>query len=90
MSEVHYIVRRSRMGRFNFTFISDAGRLTGSVVVSTAGRTGADIESDARDRIRQLAETFARIASPTMPGVDDASSTKCGQVISHPLSAIAS
>ena len=71
MSKVHYIVRRSRMGRFNFTFISDSGRITGSVVVSTAGRTGADIESDARDRIRHLAQAFAGIAGPTLSGVDD-------------------
>ena len=90
MSKVHYVVRRSRMGRFNFTLISEAGRITGSVIVSTEGRTGADIESDARDQIRQLAETFAEIAGPTMPGVDDTTSRKCGQAISHPSSGITS
>ncbi|TXN07563.1 hypothetical protein FV222_02060 [Methylobacterium sp. WL103] len=90
MSKVHYVVRRSRMGRFNFTLISEAGRITGSVVVSTAGRTRADIESDVRDRIRHLAETFAGIAGPIMPGVDDTKLRKCGQAICNPLSAIIS
>ena len=70
LSKVHYIVRRSRLGRFNFTLISEAGRITGVVVVPTAGRSGAELEHDARLKIRCLAETFAGVVSP-MPSVAD-------------------
>jgi hypothetical protein len=71
MSKVHYILRRSRMGRFNFTLISEAGRITGSVVVSMAGKTGADLERDARVQVRHLAEIFAGTVSPNAPEADD-------------------
>ena len=61
MAKVHYIVRRSRSGRFNFTLISEEGRLTGSVIIETKGKTRIDIERDARDQIRHLAEMFAKV-----------------------------
>ena len=59
MSKPHYIVRRSRSGRFNFTLISDHGRLTGSVSVSLDGKENAEINRLARDNIQALAKTFA-------------------------------
>lgn len=82
MAKVHYVVRRSRMGRFNFTLISGTGRITGSVVVPTAGRTGADIERDAREQIRHIAETFVGVVSPGSPGADTASRFY-GETVSH-------
>lgn len=85
MSKVHYLVRRSRSGRFNFTLLSEAGRITGSVVVATTGKTPADIERDAHDQIRRLSETFAEIASPSNRDVGDTSSTKCKRAASHPV-----
>ncbi|TXM66793.1 hypothetical protein FV226_23030 [Methylobacterium sp. WL12] len=59
MATPHYVVRRSRSGRFNFTVITDDGRLTGSVSTEPNGRTGTEIEQEARDKIRAIAESFA-------------------------------
>lgn len=55
----HYIVRRSRMGKFNFVLITDGGRLTGSVTISLEGQSNVELERQARDKIRTLAEAFA-------------------------------
>ena len=56
----HYIVRRSRSGRFNFVLITDAGRLTGFVTTDLDGQPNSEIERQARDKIRALAESFAK------------------------------
>lgn len=60
MEKVHYIVKRSRSGRFNFTLLTSVGRLTGSVTVPIGGRSNAEIKRLALDQIRALAEDFAR------------------------------
>ena len=62
MSKPHYVVRRSRSGRFNFALITDAGRFTGSVSTELDGRSGAEIEREARNKIRSLAASFAKAA----------------------------
>ncbi|TXN03071.1 hypothetical protein FV222_08915 [Methylobacterium sp. WL103] len=59
MAKPHYIVRRSRSGRFNFTLITDDGRLTGSISTEPNGRPGNEIEQEARDKIRAIAGSFA-------------------------------
>ena len=59
MANPHYVVRRSRSGRFNFTVITNDGRLTGSVSTEPNGRSGAEIEQEARDKIRAIAGSFA-------------------------------
>ena len=55
MQQPHYLVRRSRMGRFNFTLLAKHGRITGVVVVPTANRTKDEIEAAAHAKIRALA-----------------------------------
>ena len=62
----HYIVRRSRSGRFNFTLITDAGRFTGNVSVPLDGRSSAEIEQHAHNKIRALAESFAKATGLTL------------------------
>ena len=89
MSKVHYIVRRSRSGRFNFTLISEAGRITGSVIVTTTGRSGADIERDAHAQIRRLAETFAETIGPNEFGAGETSPNTCAQTTSRSVAATA-
>lgn len=59
MPKIHYLVRRTRSGRFNFTLISEAGRIAGSVVVATSGKTAECIDLEAREKIRHVAEAFA-------------------------------
>lgn len=89
MSQVHYVVRRSRSGRFNFTLMSEGGRLTGSVIVVTTGKTGSEIEGDAHDQILHLAKMFAEAAaSNKLDGIDSLSKNS-GQATSRPVSAIA-
>ncbi|GJD98023.1 hypothetical protein OCOJLMKI_5262 [Methylobacterium iners] len=61
MAQRHFIVRRSRLGRFNFTLLTIAGRLTGSVTVPVEGRSAGEIKQHALDQIRALAEEFARV-----------------------------
>lgn len=61
MEKPHYIVQRSRSGRFNFTLLTSAGRLTGSVVVPIDGRPSDEIKRLAFEQIRVLAEDFARV-----------------------------
>ena len=59
LAPLHYVVRRSRSGRFNFTIITEEGRLTGSVSTEPSGRTRAEIEQEARGKIRAIAGNFA-------------------------------
>ena len=62
MANPHYVVRRSRSGRFNFALIVGRGRLTGSVSISLDGKEGAEISRLARGKIHLLAKTFAAAA----------------------------
>lgn len=66
LAKPHYIIRRSRSGRFNFALITDAGRLTGSVSVPLRDRANAEMEREARDKIRALAESFVEATSLTL------------------------
>ena len=66
MAKPHYVVRRSRSGRFNFTLITDDGRLTGSVSTEPSGRPGTEIEQEARDKIRAIADSFATATGLTL------------------------
>lgn len=66
MTKTHYIVRRSRSGRFNFVLITEAGRFTGYVITKLDGRSNAELEREARDKIRALADSFAEIAGLTL------------------------
>lgn len=59
MAKPHYVVRRSRMGRFNFTLLAAHGRITGVVVVPTDNRTKQAIEEEAHAKIRALASDLA-------------------------------
>lgn len=51
----HYVVRRSRMGRFNFTLIGAHGRITGVVAIPTENKTREEVEAEAHRKIRALA-----------------------------------
>jgi hypothetical protein len=51
----HYVVRRSRSGRFNFTLLSEHGRISGVVLVPTEKRSREEIERSAHARIQALA-----------------------------------
>lgn len=55
----HYVVRRSRSGRFNFTFLSEHGRISGVVIVPTEKLTRDEIERRARTKIQELAAALA-------------------------------
>ena len=59
LANPHYVVRRSRSGRFNFALITDDGRLTGSVSTLLDGRPGSEIEQEALDKIRAIARSLA-------------------------------
>ncbi|KQP52592.1 hypothetical protein ASG40_07045 [Methylobacterium sp. Leaf399] len=62
----HYVVRRSRLGRFNFTLLANHGRITGVVTVPTENRSKAEVEQAAHDKIRALAaELAAATSAPT-------------------------
>lgn len=61
MAGPHFVVRRSRMGRFNFTLLTSSGRLTGSVTVPVEGRSNDELRHQAMEQIRALAEDFARV-----------------------------
>ena len=63
----HYLVRRSRLGRFNFTLLATHGRITGVVTVATDNRTKAEIEQAAHDKIRALAAELAAVAGVLEP-----------------------
>jgi hypothetical protein len=55
----HYLVRRSRLGRFNFTLLGNHGRITGVVTVPVENRSKADIERAAHQKIRALVAELA-------------------------------
>ena len=61
MTKPHYLVRRGRAGRFNFTHLTSTGRLKGFVTVSMDGRSDSELTRHAMDQIRTLAEDFARV-----------------------------
>jgi len=63
----HYLVRRSRLGRFNFTLLAQHGRITGVVTVPTENRTKAEIERAAHEKIRALAAELAAAAGVVEP-----------------------
>lgn len=67
MGKPHYVIRRSRMGRFNFTFLADQGRVTGMVVVPIENRTKAEIEREAHAKIQALAAELLRTIGPRDP-----------------------
>lgn len=62
MASPHYVIRRSRSGRFNFTLLAEHGRINGVVVVPTDNRSKEEIARIARAKIRALAEEFASVA----------------------------
>ncbi|WP_244030644.1 hypothetical protein [Methylobacterium sp. E-016] len=66
MAKPHYIVRRSRSGRFNFILITEAGRFKGYVNTDLDGQSRAEIERQALDKIGALAESFAEATGLTL------------------------
>lgn len=64
----HYLVRRSRLGRFNFTLLAQHGRITGVVTVPTENRSKAEVERAAHEKIRALAAELAVAAGALEPG----------------------
>ncbi|GAB6842516.1 hypothetical protein JCM2811A_15170 [Methylorubrum rhodinum] len=61
----HYVVRRSRSGRFNFTLLSEHGRISGVVVVPTEKLSREEIERSARAKIQALAASLvAAVGAP--------------------------
>ncbi|WP_155912006.1 hypothetical protein [Methylobacterium sp. 77] len=67
MPQPHYVVRRSRMGRFNFTLIGAHGRMTGVVVISTENKTREEIEDQAHLKIRALAAELVAVMEKGAP-----------------------
>ncbi|MBD8908051.1 hypothetical protein [Methylorubrum zatmanii] len=67
MPRPHYVVRRSRSGRFNFTLLAEQGRISGTVIVATADLPRDEIERRAHDQIRALAETLAAVVGVPKP-----------------------
>ncbi|GJE15848.1 hypothetical protein [Methylobacterium marchantiae] len=61
MPQPHYFVRRSRMGRFNFTLIGAYGRITGVVVIPTENKSREEIEAAAHQKIRALADELVTV-----------------------------
>lgn len=61
----HYLVRRSRLGRFNFTLLGNHGRITGVVMVPIENRSKVEIEQDAHRKIRALVDELAAVAAPS-------------------------
>ncbi|WP_342152552.1 hypothetical protein [Methylorubrum sp. SB2] len=64
MPSPHYVVRRSRSGRFNFTLLSEHGRISGVVVVPTEKLTREEIERSARVKIQELAAALVAAVGP--------------------------
>ncbi|SFL50256.1 hypothetical protein [Methylorubrum salsuginis] len=65
MSIPHYVVRRSRSGRFNFTLLSEHGRISGVVVVPTEKLSREEIERSARAKIQEVAAALvAAVGGP--------------------------
>lgn len=61
MAKPHYIVQRSRSGRFNVTLLTSDGRLTGFVTVPIEGRSTSEIKQQALEKIRALAQDFIQL-----------------------------
>lgn len=55
------------MGRFNFTFLAEHGRITGMVRVPTENRSKPEIEKAAHDKIRALAAELAAASGSPEP-----------------------
>lgn len=68
MPSPHYVVRRSRSGRFNFTLLSEHGRINGVVVVPTERLTREEIERTARAKIQALAAALVTAVGPAPEG----------------------
>lgn len=64
MPSPHYVVRRSRSGRFNFTLLSEHGRISGVVIVPTEKLSREEIERSARAKIQDLAAALAAAVGP--------------------------
>jgi hypothetical protein len=76
----HYIVRRSRSGRFNFALITEAGRFTGYVTTSVESGSNDEMKRQAQDKIRALAESFAEATSLSFKAEDGAANeTEAGE-----------
>ena len=71
LTKPHYIVRRSRSGRFNFVLITEAGCFTGSVSIRSEGQSSAEIKQQASDKIRALAISFAEATSVALMAEDE-------------------
>ncbi|CAO4176207.1 hypothetical protein [Methylorubrum populi] len=67
MPRPHYVVRRSRSGRFNFTLLAEHGRISGTVFVATADLPRDEIERRAYEQIQALAETLVAVAGVPKP-----------------------
>ncbi|HJE22374.1 MAG TPA: hypothetical protein K8W01_01770 [Methylorubrum populi] len=67
MPRPHYVVRRSRSGRFNFTLLAEHGRISGTVFVTTADLPRDEIERRAHEQIRALAETLVAVVGVPKP-----------------------
>ncbi|GJE53864.1 MULTISPECIES: hypothetical protein [Methylobacterium] len=65
MASPHYVIRRSRSGRFNFTLLAEHGRINGVVVVPTENRSKEEVAQHAREKIRALADDLATVANRT-------------------------
>ena len=68
MPSPHYVVRRSRSGRFNFTLLSEHGRINGVVVVATEKLSREEIERNARAKIQELAAALTAAVGPPPEG----------------------
>lgn len=55
MPRLHYVVRRTRFGKFCFTLMTSTGRLTGSVLVPITGQTSDELTRQGQEKIRALA-----------------------------------
>ena len=71
LTKPHYIVRRSRSGRFNFVLITEAGRFTGAVSIRSEGQSSAEIVRQTNDKIRALAKSFSEVTSVTLMAEDE-------------------
>ena len=80
MDTPHYIVRRSRSGRFNFALITEAGRFTGYVMTSVESGSNDEMKRQAQDKIRALAESFIEATSVAFKAEDGpANETEVGE-----------
>ncbi|MHC2019954.1 hypothetical protein [Methylobacterium sp. CM6247] len=71
--KTHYLVRRCRSGRFNFTLLTSTGRLNGTVTVPVDGKSVNEIKQEACEKIRKLALEFESLGNAEMTYQDEAS-----------------